>query len=927
MTLINTVPSAMAELLYMGAVPDSVKTVNLAGEALSDKLVEEVYATTHAEKVYNLYGPTETTTYSTYTLVPRGNPVTIGRPIANTQCYILDASRNPVPTGVKGELYLAGGGLARGYFGRPELTNERFVPNPFSEERGSRMYRTGDLCRWLPDGNIQYLGRIDHQVKLRGFRIELGEIEDALRQHPGVREAVVVVRDERGKQLVGYVVAVRESASTSAELRDYLKQKLPDYMVPAAWVSLPALPLSPNGKVDRKALPLPEQQAPELASHYVAPRTPAENKLAAIWSKVLGVPQVGVNDNFFELGGDSILSIRVVSLAQREGFRLTLKQMLAHQTVAKLAIVVDVVDDTPLTPETLAGDVPLLPVQQWFFEQKLDEPHHHNQAFLFEVAGRIDRLSLEAAVKELSRQHDALRLRYVHGPEGWRQFYSDSEEPTPLIWTGLAQLEEVEQRRRVETIAASTQASLNLESGPLWRVAYFDLGSERRGRLLIVVHHLAVDGISWRLLLEDLETAYHQLAAGKAVQLPAKTKSYKAWAERLRDLTVVESLRNQLWYWKAVTDPQRVAEAVELLPINVGSSKSTESSASTIVISLTADQTRALLQVVPTAYNTQINDVLLTALARAWSRWSGSRTLYTNLEGHGRENLFEDLDISRTVGWFTSIFPVRLELPEGGNKWLPGEALKSVKEQLRQIPQRGIAYGILRYLSVDSGLSARPEPRMVFNYFGQFDQVLGDSKLFRFAREAAGPWHSPKQRRRHALGVNALVIEGRLEVQWTYSNDLDPTAVRQLADEFLIGLKELIAHCQSPDALGRTPSDFPLARLDQSTLDRLVAGRHDLEDIYPLSPIQKLFFVANAAAVQSEFDQWHCTFRGDLNVSAFKRAWHETLQRHPCCARRFMARDYASRCRSCIATSDCPGPLRTGAPRHAINMRNAGPPC
>ena len=280
------------------------------------------------------------------------------------------------------------------------------------------------------------------------------------------------------------------------------------------------------------------------------------------------------------------------------------------------------------------------------------------------------------------------------------------------------------------------------------------------------------------------------------------------------------------------------------------------------------------------AYNTQINDVLLTALARAWERWSGSCVLFTNLEGHGRENLFDDVDLSRTVGWFTSIFPVCLELPQTGDSWQPGEALKSIKEQLRQIPQRGIGYGILRYLSPDAGLYTYPEPPMVFNYLGQFDQILAESKLFRFAKESTGPWHSPKQRRRHALEVNCLVIDSCLELWWTYNQNLHPEmAIEKLANEFLAALKELIAHCQSPHAGGRTPTDFPLARLEQSALDRLVEWR-DIEDIYPLSPIQALFFSANPGALNSTFDQWHCTLRGELNLAAFQRAWQETLRRH-----------------------------------------------
>ncbi|MGH9493593.1 MAG: condensation domain-containing protein, partial [Candidatus Sulfotelmatobacter sp.] len=308
----------------------------------------------------------------------------------------------------------------------------------------------------------------------------------------------------------------------------------------------------------------------------------------------------------------------------------------------------------------------------------------------------------------------------------------------------------------------------------------------------------------------------------------------------------------------------------------------TEGSSKTVKACLTEEETLTLLQRVPAAYNTQINDVLLTAFARAWSICMGSRVLFTNLEGHGRENLFDDVDLSRTVGWFTSIFPVRIEIPESGDDWQPGEALKSVKEQLLHIPQRGIGYGILRCLSGEPSLEEGPEAPVLFNYLGQLDQVTADSKLFRFAREFSGPWHSPKQRRRYPLEINSMVVDHRLEITCTHgSSDSVAKLVAQLADEFASALRELIAHCSTPEAKGRTSSDFPLAKLDQPTLDRLFAQNPDVEDVYPLSPIQTLFFSANSGGSGSAFDQWHCTLRGTLNLAAFQRAWQETVRRHP----------------------------------------------
>ena len=350
-TLINTVPSAITELLHMGGVPPSVKVVNLAGEALSDALVEQIYAQTNVQKVYNLYGPTEATTYSTYTLVPRGVPVTIGRPITNTQAYVLDTHRNLVPRGVLGELYLAGEGLARGYYGRPDLTDERFVANPFAGQPGARMYRTGDLCRWLPDKSIQYLGRLDHQIKLRGFRIELGEIEATLDRCVGVRQSLVLAREDRPGQklLVAYVVPEAGQALEAEALRLHVKQRLPDFMVPSSIIVLEAFPLSPNGKINRAALPAPPDVQSSRAVEHVAPRNPIEQMLICLWSKILKVKHIGVGDNFFELGGHSILAVRIiVEIEKLYGKRLPLATLIQAPTIEKLAQIIQQKQWAPL---------------------------------------------------------------------------------------------------------------------------------------------------------------------------------------------------------------------------------------------------------------------------------------------------------------------------------------------------------------------------------------------------------------------------------------------------------------------------------------------------------------------------------------------------------------------------------------------------
>ena len=892
-TVLNQTPSAFRQLIQaeesVGQRALALRYVIFGGEALEMQSLRPWFDCHGDEKpkLINMYGITETTVHVTYRPLSRqdlSSGSVIGEPIPDLRLYILDGNRQPVPIGVPGELYVGGAGLARGYLNRPELTAERFISDHLTEEPGSRLYKTGDLARFLENGDVEYLGRVDEQVKIRGFRIELGEIESVLRQHPAVREVSVMAREDvpGTKRLVAYLVTASPSPDVN-ELRDHLKPKLPDYMIPAAFVFLEKLPLTNNGKIDRKMLPVPEQQRPEMGSTYIAPRTTNEKMLAAVWSKVLRVEKIGVNDNFFELGGDSILSIQIIATARREGLKLTPKLLFAHQTVAELAAVAEVAETATGSGEIVSGDAPLTPIQHWFFEQNLEEPHHYNQAFLFEVAEKMERHTLERALQELSRQHDSLRLRFVREGAEWRQFCSASESSQVLQWNDLANLPKGEQQRRaIESAAISTEAGLNLENGPLWQAAYFSLPLGEPDRLLIVVHHLAVDGVSWRPLLEDLEMAYQQLKTGDPLQLPARTSSFKNWAQHLESYAAEKSLRKELPFWLKVADGSRAASTAKLLGADTAGMQNTEGSSTTVKSWLTADETLTLLQRVPAAYNTQINDVLLTAFARAWSICTGSRVLFTNLEGHGRESLFDDVDLSRTAGWFTSIFPVRIEIPESAGDWQPGEALKSVKEQLLQIPQRGIGYGILRYLSGDPSLRTAPEPPVLFNYLGQFDQVTAGSKLFRFARESSGPWHSPKQRRRYPLEINSMVVDDRLEIICTHGSSDDVTKlVARLADEFASALRELIAHCSSPEAKGRTPSDFPLAKLDQPTLDRLFAQNPDVEDIYPLSPIQTLFFSANSGGPGSAFDQWHCTLRGPLNVPAFQRAWQETVRRHP----------------------------------------------
>jgi amino acid adenylation domain-containing protein/non-ribosomal peptide synthase protein (TIGR01720 family) len=819
-TTLHFVPSMLRIFLEQGLEAcNCLKRVICSGEALPFDLQQRFFGRLGAE-LHNLYGPTEAAIDVTAWACKRGSTgqvVPIGSPIANVQIYLLDAELRLVPVGIPGELYIGGVGLARGYFNRPELTAEKFIPNPFSEESG-RLYRTGDIGRYRPDGTIEYLGRIDDQVKVRGFRIELGEIEAVLSQHPAVRETVVLAQEDLhgDKRLVAYVVAGQQPAPSISDLRRFLIEKLPEYMVPAAFVQIEALPLTPNGKVDRQALPAPDTARPELDKAFVAPRTPVEAKLAEIWAGVLAVEQVGIHDNFFELGGDSILTIQIISRANQVGLHLTPKQLFQHQSIAGLAAVCVTTQGLQAEQGLVTGAVPLTPIQQWFFEQNLTDPHHFNQAVLLEIQ-QLDLALLEQAVQQLLLHHDALRLRFERTESGWQQLLA-SPDPMPFTSVDFSALAEAEQGPAIEAAATELQTSLNLSTGPLMRVALFDLGAYVPRRLLLIIHHLIVDGVSWRILLEDLQTAYQQLSRKETMQLPAKTTSFQHWSYRLREYAHSGQLQQRYWL------DQSRRHGGTRLPVDYPGGNNTVASTQQISTSLSMEETQALLQEVPKAYNTQINDVLLTALVQAFAQWTGDRSLLVDLEGHGREKIFDDVDVSRTVGWFTTLFPVLLNLGEASH---PGDALKVVKEQLRGIPNRGIGYGLLRYLrddKIEETLETLPQAEVIFNYLGQFDQTFSELSLFGLAQESSGPTRSLQGKRCHLLEINGLVSGGQLRLDWTYSKNLYRKAtLESLAQSFVEALRSLIAHCQSPAAGGYTPSDFPDVDLSQGQLEKALA--------------------------------------------------------------------------------------------------------
>ncbi|MGS2744405.1 amino acid adenylation domain-containing protein [Halomonas sp. LS-001] len=873
--VLKLVPSHLRALLSAVNPADVLphERLILGGEATDWALLERIAELKPNCQVLNHYGPTETTVgilTQQADMADRGaSTLPIGTPLANAQAWVLDPWLNPVPKGVAGELYLGGPGLAQGYLQRLGQTAERFVASPF--RGGERLYRSGDRVRQLANGSLEFLGREDDQVKIRGYRVEPSEIAALLRDQPGIAEAEVIAREnEEGRaQLCAYVVMAAGSDVDDAALLAQLGERVPDYMVPSAIVRQEALPLTANGKLDRKALPEPLQAGGGKA--FEAPQGEAEEALAAVWVDVIGCEQVGRNDNFFELGGDSILSLQIVARSRKRGYKITPKQLMEGQTVAAVAAMA-----TPLAaaapkqaaaPDKVAPFA-LLPVQRWFFEQNFAEPHHWNQSLMLEAASGVDAALLRRAIEAVVDHHGALRLRFERVGDSWQQAYGKLADD---LFEHVDLSDHADPAQAITQAADAAQRSLSLARP--FRAIWMELGGEHGGRLLLVAHHLVVDGVSWRVILDDLQTAYTQLIAGKTIDLPPATTSLDEWVRTLADYATSEALAEQRPYWESL-----VKEPEPSLPAQNLQGSNTVADTASLVGSLSTEATTQLLGPVHKAYRTQVDDLLLTSLSSALCQWAERDSVLIELEGHGREDLFDGVDLSRSVGWFTSLYPVRLT---PGNAE-PSSSLKTVKEQLRQVPDKGLGYGVLRYLKEEPALVGGAYPQVTFNYLGQFDRSLQGDAAWQLAKENAGQSRAPQSERRTWIEVVAWVQEGQLRFDWHYSREIhSEAAMYALQASFQAQLEALIEHCDS-GVRGSTPSDFPLAGLSQAQLDGLRLDATNVEDIYPLAPMQQgllLHTLLNpGAGMYMMQDRYR--FASPIDVNAFEKAWQRVVERY-----------------------------------------------
>ncbi|WP_156658129.1 non-ribosomal peptide synthetase, partial [Mycobacterium kyorinense] len=844
-------------------------------------------------RLINMYGITETTVHASFREIAETDvdrsASPIGVPLAHLGFFVLDGWLRPVPAGVVGELYVAGAGLAYGYVRRSALTSSRFVACPFGGP-GARMYRTGDVVCWDPDGQLQYLGRADEQVKIRGYRIELGEIQAALARCDGVKQAVVIAREDHpgDKRLVGYVTGTADPVAA----RTRLAERLPAYMVPSAVVVLEALPLTVNGKLDTRALPAPGYQD---SDRYRAPSDPVEETLAGIFAEVLGVKRVGVDDSFFELGGDSILSIQVVARARFAGLVFRPRDVFVEQTVARLARVarparvarISGGADGPV--DAGLGPVVATPIMRWL--NSVEGPvEQFNQTVVVQAPAGVSQADVVVVVQALLDRHAMLRAR-VHddGAGGWAL-------RVPEVGSVDAHgcLISVEALSDEAVVAARSR--LNPATGVLLSAVW----ASNTGQLVVIVHHLAVDGVSWRILLEDLNIAWAQHRSGQPVALPAGETSFARWSALLAQHAYHPEVVGQADTWK------RVAKIPAMLPA-VEPGVDTFAGAGHVTMELDPEITGMLLGEVPAAFHTGVHEVLLIAFGIAAAEFFGNpdAPIGIDVEGHGRyEELAEDVDLSRTVGWFTTKYPVAMRV--GGLDWAQvlagqaalGTAVKDVKEQLRALPD-GLGYGLLRYLNTEVDLGGS-DPAIGFNYLGRLGapSAYASGDVWRVDQQAVGLTAAAAaipMTLAHSVELNAATVDTdsgpQLHANWTWAPSvLDQAQVGRLGRLWFEALAGICAHVRGGGG-GLTPSDVAPARLSRQQLDDLQA-RHRIADVLPLTPLQQGLLV-HAGLAQASGDDVYAVqvvidVAGPLQAARLREAVQTVVGRHPNLVARFV---------------------------------------
>ncbi|SMF77018.1 non-ribosomal peptide synthase domain TIGR01720/amino acid adenylation domain-containing protein [Paenibacillus uliginis N3/975] len=807
--IIKMTPGHLSLLAKLNVDKSAIRCIIVGGEELKTNVSSQIYDAFRGQvDIYNEYGPTETVVGCMIHRYDRQQDINvsvpIGRPIKNIQIYLLDQNMKLVPPGACGEIYISGMGVARGYLGRETLTEERFLPSPFKE--GSKVYKTGDLGRLLENETIEYLGRIDQQVKINGYRIETGEIEHYLLANDKISEAAVIAIHEGGDTAYLTAFIVPKIDIFIIEIRSYLAELLPYYMLPSVYKFIKNIPLNKNGKVDKFVLNEKIKMDTIIDEDG---RNDTELTICNIYKEVLNISKVSIHDHFYRMGGDSIKAIQVTSKLRELNYQVKVQDIMTYPTISELAMKLKEGGEFMVPQETCEGEVGPLPIVSWFFEQKFQNVHHWNQSVFLKIKKMLDVQMLECILVKLVQHHDSLRLNYDSQSESL--YYNQKHWiPTEMVYHyDLSRYNVAEQQTLIKSIGKKLKASMNIESSILFKAGLIDCGSDRGLYLLLTAHHLVIDAISWRILLEDFARLYVQLAENQALILPLKTHSIQRWSECMNSFKENEGMVD-LAYWNKETEIDFSLTTTTLNQDEYPAVKETISQ------SLTIPETETLLTTANIAYNTKPQELLVTALVQTLAQFTNIDEILIELEGHGRENLDSNVDITRTVGWFTSIYPVHFKWKEQALD----KQIVSTKEKLRNIPRNGIGYGALKYLTTT--ISQPQNKRVRFNYLGQFEQNTYENVFEISDASLTGEDIAVENEMTAMIDIVALVLEKELRIAVTYSNhQFDLNEMTGFATLFANNLKLLVKYCNGKEIQGYTPSDFDAVDLSQEELEML----------------------------------------------------------------------------------------------------------
>ncbi|MFS4481478.1 amino acid adenylation domain-containing protein [Hyunsoonleella sp. 2307UL5-6] len=848
----------------------SLNTVVVAGEACTPSLCDTHFKILPKSSLYNEYGPTEASVWCiAHKIVPEDidkKSVPIGKPVANAKIYILDTDNKEVPFGVVGEIYVGGQGLSNGYLNRPDLTKKAFIDNlPYPKER---LYKTGDLGKYRNDGSIDFLGRVDQQIKIRGYRVELDDIENTLNKNILVKQSVVLVTHNEGKpkRLIAYIKP--ETEFDEQKLKHSLKNILPDYMVPSSFIRVDEIPLLPNGKVDKTALSKIEVVSKLNETQPVEkPKNDIEQKLLDIWKDILDIKLLSTTDNFFEVGGDSITSIQIIAKARKAGIAIAPNQLFEHQSIAELAMFVSLENnDLKKNYDIVIGEIPLSPIQKWFFETHKLVPNYWNQAFkIKDLPTTFNEKTLKDITTYIVKTHDALRLSFYKVQEKWKAKVLKPDSIDAFKVIDISRESSSNYNTIIETKLKTIQSNTSLEFGSLFKCIYFKTETIATDIIVLLAHHLVIDFVSWQIIINSYTDAIQH----KKFSTPnAKTASIKTWNNHITDLANSKTILKEVNFWESQTSikPVFLKEDQVNEPIQ-------QKDVSVIKYNIENYITSNILNKANNTYSTKTDELLLTAIIEAISKHTKRKNITIALERHGRETQHTAIDLSNTVGWFTSFYPKRFN-----NDITTSIASKIIatKEDMRRIPNGGIGYGILRYLT--SKLSTTYAPEIVFNFLGK--QNTGDSSIEFISKNTI----HPLTERQYPLEINALIKNGILEISWIYANTIiKEDVILSLIADFNETLKAIVTHCLDTKPK-YTPSDFPEVNLKQEELDTIIkhqSNTNGIEDIFPVSTMQQSILFHH---LTSKYDQGFlnvkCTIDGNLDIVVFEKAWHLVVKRH-----------------------------------------------